>query len=533
MALVLAVGRLYTQKRASEELARQFAGHEIVAAALTADAFARMGARVPDLVVFPKSLFPSELAALAARLREWSTHQPDGALPIAVAPRPSGGGAHEEWFYWFRSKDAQQLVRGPKPAPTPPSAPKPVAVSTPVARAVALSPVEGPQTRAGLDSPMLDDESVNEPAPDAAEAAPHRRTASRVHDVSAALAGRAKRLGVAAGSSAARARVVAGAIAVRARALGLGAGKGLARAASAALRGSRQVASTAWHAAKRISSAAASRVSGVEMPSEESRRRALRFAGLAVAAVAAIGGITVVVKQAGSITSAATIRKPPVEPVAERRPSAAVAATNKGRLNVVSEPPGATVLVDGKPRGVTPVLVDDLTIGQHTVTLNGEAGSVTQSVKVKGNEIATLDVPIFTGWVALFAPFELQIIDGDRLISLDEQNRAMLPPGKHELQLVNRTLGYRSSQTIVVRPGEVTAASIVPPKAPSSLTSNPPAEVWLDGTRIGDTPLENVGVPIGTREFVFKNADYGERRVIETVTVKPFRLHVDFTKPGA
>ena len=73
--------------------------------------------------------------------------------------------------------------------------------------------------------------------------------------------------------------------------------------------------------------------------------------------------------------------------------------------------------------------------------------------------------------------------------------------------------------------------SIVPPTTVVTVTAIPPSEVWIDETRVGETPLENLKVPIGTRTFVFKNATLGERRLTTTVSVKPLQIAVDLTKP--
>jgi hypothetical protein len=51
-------------------------------------------------------------------------------------------------------------------------------------------------------------------------------------------------------------------------------------------------------------------------------------------------------------------------------------------LAVKSKPAGAQVIVDGKPRGKTPVLVDDLTPGVHYVAMESNAGRFTQRVTV-------------------------------------------------------------------------------------------------------------------------------------------------------
>jgi hypothetical protein len=55
--------------------------------------------------------------------------------------------------------------------------------------------------------------------------------------------------------------------------------------------------------------------------------------------------------------------------------------------------------------------------------------------------------------------------------------------------------------------------------------------VWLDGKDLGETPLGNVQIPIGSRELVFRHPDLGERRATVLVTLKePARISVDLRK---
>jgi hypothetical protein len=204
-----------------------------------------------------------------------------------------------------------------------------------------------------------------------------------------------------------------------------------------------------------------------------------------------------------------------------------------GRLSVTSDPPRAAVLVDGQRRGFTPLQVENLSPGQHVITLEQAAGSVRHVVKVKANETTTLNAPIFSGWVALFAPFELQVWDGGRAVNVDERQRVMLQAGPHDLLLMNRQLGYRSSRTVTVQPGEVTAISLAAPKTSVTVTATSPAEVWIDGVHVGQTPLVNQPVDIGTRELLCRSATLGERRLTVTATTRPVRVNVDFTKPEA
>ena len=67
--------------------------------------------------------------------------------------------------------------------------------------------------------------------------------------------------------------------------------------------------------------------------------------------------------------------------VAVHRPPEGLAIV--GQLNVRTEPAGATVTVDGVRRGVTPMIVTDLTPGDHVVALDGDAGSVKQNVTIE------------------------------------------------------------------------------------------------------------------------------------------------------
>ena len=203
------------------------------------------------------------------------------------------------------------------------------------------------------------------------------------------------------------------------------------------------------------------------------------------------------------------------------------------RLVVTSEPDGANITIDGKTRGVAPLTIDDLSIGQHVVVFEHSGGSVTKTVKLKPNESTSVVGSIYSGWLTLYSPIELQISDEGQRVTLDDKNRVMLSAGRHELQLSNKTLGYRGTQVVDVQPGEFTTASVVLPKTTVSITATPGAEVWIDGVRVGETPLVDLPIELGTREIVLKHSTLGERHVAATATVKPLKIDVDFTKPDA
>ena len=139
-----------------------------------------------------------------------------------------------------------------------------------------------------------------------------------------------------------------------------------------------------------------------------------------------------------------------------------------GSLAVTTEPVGAKVSVDGRPYGVTPLTIPDLPAGRRRVVLEGQGGTVRREVTIETDRTATLSEAIFSGFLAVFAPVELQIYEGKRLIGTTENSRIMIPAGTHELTLVNRELGSRLTRTVEVEPGQVAAINITEVPAPKA-----------------------------------------------------------------
>jgi CheY-like chemotaxis protein len=201
-----------------------------------------------------------------------------------------------------------------------------------------------------------------------------------------------------------------------------------------------------------------------------------------------------------------------------------------GRLQVNSEPAGAHVLVDNVPRGVTPLTLDDVTLGTHTVVLQSGTGSVKRSVVVKSDEPATLDENIYAGWIKVLAPFDITIAEGSKLLRLDDRDQVMLSAGPHDIRFENRALGFTETRHIEVQPGVTSPLSIAPPYTTLTLTTSAPAELLIDGVNVGKTPLIDYPVQIGTRVVQVKSAA-GDRRLSIPATVKPVVVEVDFSKP--
>ena len=209
-----------------------------------------------------------------------------------------------------------------------------------------------------------------------------------------------------------------------------------------------------------------------------------------------------------------------------------------GQLHVRTDPAGARVSVDGVAKGVSPLTVADLTPGEHAVQLESDLGSVKQVVTVEAGNTASLMVPLgapegapVSGWIALSAPAELQLFENKRLIGTSQSDRVMVSAGRHEIELVNDGLGFRAVRTVQVSPGKVSAVKVEFPKGAIALNATPWAEVWVDGEKIGETPIGNLQLTIGTHDILFRHPDLGEQRHKATVSLtSPARLSVDMRK---
>jgi hypothetical protein len=204
------------------------------------------------------------------------------------------------------------------------------------------------------------------------------------------------------------------------------------------------------------------------------------------------------------------------------------AAASTGSLRVGSTPPGAKVLVDGKPRGVTPLNLTDLSPGRHEVMLQSDAGSVKRTVTVSTTAATVIDEAIFSGFVTVYAPFDVTISEKGRVLRADDRQQIMLPPGPHELRVFNRALAYDVVRRVEVKPGEALNLQLTPDPSSLTVTASDAAEVWVDGSRLGDTPLNAAAIPLGIHDIVVKRAAGGERRFTVTAGTKPVTLNVVF-----
>jgi serine/threonine protein kinase len=213
-------------------------------------------------------------------------------------------------------------------------------------------------------------------------------------------------------------------------------------------------------------------------------------------------------------------------------------APRVGNLAIRTDQPGVRVKVDGTARGVTPLTIEGLTPGAHSVTLETDVNAVSQDVMIEAGTTASLVVPMnapegvpVSGWISVDAPAELQVLEDGRLLGTSKTDRIMVSAGRHAFELVNETLGYRVTRTVTVAPGKVSAIRLEWPKGSLALNAQPWADVWIGGKRIGETPIGNISLPIGMHEVTFRHPQLGDQVVHATVTATaPTRVTVDLRK---
>jgi hypothetical protein len=214
------------------------------------------------------------------------------------------------------------------------------------------------------------------------------------------------------------------------------------------------------------------------------------------------------------------------------------AAAAFGQLQVKTEPAGAQVTVDGIPRGKSPVLIEALAAGEHAVALDADGANVKQTVAIEAGVTASLVVPLgavdaaaVSGWVSVAAPVELQLYENRKLLGTSQSDRVMIAAGKHQIELVNETVGYRTTRSVQVTPGKVSPIRLDWPKGSIAINALPWAEVWIDGEKIGETPIGNLSLSVGPHEILFRHPELGEQRYASTVTLNaPTRVSVDLRK---
>jgi hypothetical protein len=246
------------------------------------------------------------------------------------------------------------------------------------------------------------------------------------------------------------------------------------------------------------------------MPSRRSSRRRGRMAAL-LAAVAVI--------EAGVIGALLYTRPAPAAPPAFP-------------MMLESPQSGDTVLINGQAVGVTPLMMT-LTPDMRTLEIQRPPEPAPLATAAPRAESRAPPTPAETaiaeaaarqrsGGLRLSSPIEIQVLEGDRVLGSSANGPIVAKAGRHDLEFINSTFGYRSRQQVEIKPNQIIDMTITPPPGRVSINVTPWAQVSINGTAVGETPLANLPMPVGEHQVTFRHPQLGERT--EKFIIRPSSL---------
>jgi PEGA domain len=215
------------------------------------------------------------------------------------------------------------------------------------------------------------------------------------------------------------------------------------------------------------------------------------------------------------------------------------APASTGVLEVISDPAGARVSVDGAAAGGTPLTLRNVAATRHVLTISHGSNTVNRTVEVTPGTTASLFVSLGqsttgsggAGTFGVESPLELRILENGKLLGLSNAAPIVVSAGKHQFDLVNEGLELHLTRTVSVDAGKPTRLSITIPNGTLSVNAVPWAEVFVDGKTIGVTPLGSASVPVGSHEISWRHPQFGEkRRTVVVGAQSPARITMDMTK---
>ncbi len=217
-----------------------------------------------------------------------------------------------------------------------------------------------------------------------------------------------------------------------------------------------------------------------------------------------------------------------------------------GTLLVETEPPGASVVLDGKPQtGTTPLTLPDVASGvEHLLRVSLE-GHQEEAAMVKVEPGATTPVKLalkalaapepapepelaatprdkkgkkgaLTGEVALTSTPSADIFLGAKRLGRTPAT-VRLPVGKVSLTFVNRELELRQTVSVQVDGKEQTEASFAFRKGKIAADATPWADVYIGERKLGTTPLAPREVYEGSYTLRLVNSELGAIKTVKVV----------------
>jgi serine/threonine-protein kinase len=194
-------------------------------------------------------------------------------------------------------------------------------------------------------------------------------------------------------------------------------------------------------------------------------------------------------------------------------------------FDVLSEPPGAMVFLRDEVLGQTPLIKAEAEAGTHILRVRHEGYKEwSDAIELKEGEPNVFKIELEK------AGARLRVVSDPpgATVYLNQARQGETPweaedlaDGEYRISL--KKWGYEThTQVVRLEPGDDQEISATLRKLPTGsikVTANPPAKVYLDGSRRGhQTPYTFTGVTVGTHKLTFSHATLG--RVTKSVQVQ-------------
>ncbi|HJR58367.1 MAG TPA: PEGA domain-containing protein [Vicinamibacterales bacterium] len=180
----------------------------------------------------------------------------------------------------------------------------------------------------------------------------------------------------------------------------------------------------------------------------------------------------------------------------------------RAAISVETAGSGESVVVSSNSTEATPLRFTAAP-DMHWVSVTSQPAAGLVGGKVKETQ---------AGIIRITSPIQLQVFEASRQLGSVPGADLRVPPGRHDIALVNAALGYRLEQSLEVGAGQTVSIHIAPPHGFVTAYAVPTAEVSIDGQAVGRTPLGPLPLALGEHVVTFRHpAGHTDRK---RVTVK-------------
>jgi formylglycine-generating enzyme required for sulfatase activity/serine/threonine protein kinase len=208
-----------------------------------------------------------------------------------------------------------------------------------------------------------------------------------------------------------------------------------------------------------------------------------------------------------------------------------------GTLKVTTDPPGAEIYLDGNKAGPSPVVIDWVMKGDHTVTAKlPEYDDLTQSVTIQPSKQKHTQLKLISTYGSLqitSTPNGANVFLNGKKIGTSPLFLEKVKKGSHQVS-AQKECHAESTKQVSIASEKMSAISMALQTTCGSaeVTSDPPgAIVFLDGENIGQTPLQVANLASGNRMLRFEKKYFPAREeTIEITAGKQVKFTVSLSR---